>query len=208
MYKLYWAPDTGALAPQILLEEADADYEILEMRRQSDGFTEPEYLRLNPLGKVPALQLADGTVITESAAIALQICDEHPAAGLLPAAGSAPRARAYQTILFCAAELYPADLRYFYAHRFSSEEGAAEGIKRQGLKDMERLFDHAEAHLVEGPYVLGETFSAADAYLFMLLNWHPESEAYRGRQAKLGALWERVRRRPAVDRIWKMNFPA
>ena len=101
MYKLYWAPDTGALAPQILLEEVGAEYEVLEMRRQPDGFTEPEYLRLNPLGKIPALQLADGTLISESAAIALQICDEHPAAGLLPAPGSAARALAYQALLFC-----------------------------------------------------------------------------------------------------------
>ena len=207
MYKLHWAPDTGALAPQILLEEVDADYEIIEVRRQKDGFTEPDFLKLNPLAKVPAMQLTDGSVMTESAAIALQICDEHPAAGLLPAPGSAPRARAYQTILFCATELYSADLRYFYAPRFSAEEGAAEGIKAQGLKDMERLFEHAEAHLVEGPFVLGESYSAADAYLFMLLNWHPEAEAYLGRRDKLAELWERVRRRPSVDRIWKMNFP-
>lgn len=207
MYKLYWAPDTGALAPQILLEEADADYEILEIRRRPDGFTEPEFLKLNPLGKLPALQLADGTLITESAAIALQICDEHPAARLLPAPGSAPRALAYQAILFCAAELYPADLRYFYAHRFSADEGAGEGIKAQGLKDMERLFDHAEAQLVAGPFVLGDSFSAADAYLFMLLNWHPDSQGYLAKRRKLATLWERVRRRPSVDRIWKMNFP-
>ena len=208
MYKLYWAPDTGALAPQILLEEAGADYEVLEMRRQPDGFTEPEYRKLNPLGKVPALQLADGTVMTESAAIALQICDEHPAAGLMPAPGSAPRALAYQVLLFCAADLYAADLRYFYARRYSADEGAVEGIKAQGLKDMERLFDHAEANLVEGPFVLGEVYSAADAYLFMLLNWHPESESFLAKRPTLRKLWEIVRKRPAVDRIWKMNFPA
>jgi glutathione S-transferase len=153
------------------------------------------------------MQLADGTVMTESAAIALQICDEHPAAGLMPAPGSAPRGLAYRTILFCASELYSADLRYYYADRFSAEAGAGEGIKTQGLKDMERLFEHAEVHLVEGPFVLGETFSAADVYLFMLLSWHPEEESYASRFEKLGGLWERVRRRPSVDRIWKMNFP-
>lgn len=208
MYKLYWAPDTGALAPQILLEEVGADYEVLEMRRQPDGFTEPEYLKLNPLGKVPALQLADGTVMTESAAIALQICDEHPAAGLMPAPGSVPRALAYQTLLFCAADLYAADLRYYYSGRFSAEENAVEGIKAQGLKDMDRLFDHAEANLVEGPFILGADYCAADAYLFMLLTWHPEGETFLAKKPKLGKLWESVRRRPAVDRIWKMNYPA
>lgn len=206
MYKLYWAPDTGAFAPQILLEETGAEYDILEMKRRSGGFTDPDFLKLNPLGKIPALQLSDGTVMTESAAIALQICDEHPAAGLLPAPGSVPRALAYQAILFCAAELYPADLRYFYAQRYAGDADAA-AVKAQGLKDMERLFVHAEAQLVEGPFVLGESFSAADAYLFMLLNWHPDSQAFLADKDKLARLWERVRQRPSVDRIWQMNFP-
>ncbi|MEX0921779.1 MAG: glutathione S-transferase family protein [Rhodovibrionaceae bacterium] len=206
MYRLFWASDTGALAPQILLEETGADYEIVEIKRHSDGFSDSEFLKLNPLGKLPALQLADGTVMTESAAIALQICDEHPAAGLLPAPGSVPRALAYQCILFCAAEIYPADLRYFYAQRFGGEEARA-AVKAQGLKDMEHLFAHAGTQLVEGPFVLGESFSAADAYLFMLLNWHPDSAAFLARHNTLAELWERVRQRPAVDRIWKMNFP-
>ncbi len=206
MYRLYWAPDTGALAPQILLEECGADYEIQEVHRGADGFADPDFLRRNPLGKLPALQLADGTVMAESAAIALQICDEHPAAGLLPAAGSAARAMVYQCILFCAAEIYPADLRYFYSHRIAGAE-AAEAVKAQGLRDMERLFDHAAAHMVQGPYVLGESFSAADVYLFMLLNWHPDSAGYLHSRPKLRDLWERLRQRPSVERIWHMNFP-
>ena len=80
MYKLYWSPGSGAIAPQVLLEEIGAQYEKIVVDIESDENQSSDFLAVNPLGQIPALVLPDGTLMTESAAIVLQICDRHPEA--------------------------------------------------------------------------------------------------------------------------------
>ena len=82
MYRLYWAPDTGSMAPQVILEEVGADYELVLLNYDAHEETEADFLALNPRGQIPALVLPDGTIITESAAMVLHIADAHPEANL------------------------------------------------------------------------------------------------------------------------------
>ena len=92
MYTLYWAADSGAFAIQALLEELEALYrrEVVDTRRGEQR--QPDYLALNPMAQVPTLRLPDGTVITETGAMLMHLCDAHPERGLLPTPGTSGRA--------------------------------------------------------------------------------------------------------------------
>ena len=90
MYKLYWSKMSGAIAPQVLLEEVGAKYEKIVVDLDQEENQEPDFLAINPMGQIPALVLPDGTLMTESAAIILQICDRHPEAKLAPPVQGGP----------------------------------------------------------------------------------------------------------------------
>jgi len=206
MYKLYWSPGSGAFAAQAALEEANAGYERVTVDLEAGEQRSDEFLALNPRGQVPALVLPDGTVMTESAAMVLHIADCYPWAGLLPPPGDPDRARVYRWLVFAVANLYEADLRYFYPERYTTDEAGVAAVKAAGLRDMDRAFGLVEAALGGDPHLLGEIFSAADLYLLMLAYWHPERQALFERCPGLARLCAEVRARPAIERIWNENF--
>ena len=111
MYTLHWSPETGSFAPHAALEEAGAEYRLVEVDLQGGAHHSEEFLALNPRAQVPVLTLPDGTVLTESAAMMLHIADCHPEAGLFPPVGSVARARAYRWLLFGVLNLYETDCR-------------------------------------------------------------------------------------------------
>jgi glutathione S-transferase len=207
VYKLYWAKDSGALAPQIVLEEGGADYacEIVDLGNGEE--TAGEFLAINPRGQVPALQLEDGTVITESAAIALHIADCYPQSGLLPPLASRERALVYRWLFYAAANLYEGVLRYYYSDRFTSVASQAEQVKESARIFIDDCWDLLENQIAEGPYFLGDTYSVIDPYLLMLSNWHEDADALFKRNPKLQRLCAAVRVRPAVAAIWSSHFP-
>jgi glutathione S-transferase len=195
-YRLYGRRGAGSLAPQILLEEIGAAYELIWFSKTP---ADVEALRrVNPAGKIPALVLPDGTVLAESAAIIIHLTNAHPEAGLAPPAGSTAHARFLQWMVFLSANLYEAVLRYYYSERYATTgAAAAPAIKAQALKDygahLERVHDELS------PYVLGGKLSAADPYLHMLAAWYPEEEApLASRLPKLAQHAELLRRRPAT----------
>lgn len=207
MYKLYWWHDTGAFAPQAVFEEAGIEHEIVTVDTSKKAHLAPDFLAINPRGQLPALALPDGTVMTESAAMILHLVDAHPEAGLAPAPGSSARARFDRWLLYLAVDAYTADLRVYYPDRFTADPAGADAVKAQGLADMERSLGIVEEHLKgEGPYLLGETFSAVDIYLTMIVHWHPAVDDLLARLPALARLCERVRARPAIARIWGQHF--
>lgn len=207
MYILYWSADTGAFAVQAVLEELGQPYERIVTDTKQGQHLTPGFAAVNPMRQVPALRLPDGTVITESAAMVLHLCDAHPEAGLLPPPGTSARAVAYRWLLWLATGLYETDLRYHYAARYTHDPAAAEDVKMAALVRMDELTAMAERLLGPGPCVLGERFSAVDIYLFMLVLWHPARQAIFARHPGLGAHARLVRARPAIGRIWAQHFP-
>jgi glutathione S-transferase len=207
VYTLYWSADTGAFAVQAVLEEADLPYRREVVDTGQGQHRAPEYLAVNPMAQVPALRLPGGTVITESGAMVLHLCDARPESGLLPAPGTAARAVSFRWLFWLATGLYEADLRYYYPDRYTSEPSGADGVKAAALERMDRLAAMAEDLLRPGPYALGERFSAVDVYLFMLVLWHPARADLFARHAGLGELARLVRRRPSVERIWAQHYP-
>ncbi|MBW2271569.1 MAG: glutathione S-transferase family protein [Deltaproteobacteria bacterium] len=202
MYKLYWSQGSGVMTPQALLEEAGADYEKIVVDIASNDHKSAEFLAVNPLGQIPALVLPDGTLMTESAAMVLQIADRHPEAKLAPPAASPESARFQRWLLFLATSLYTAALRYYYPDQFTSDPAGHGGISATGLADFDRCLAILDEALDPGPYLLGETFSAVDVYLTMLVGWHPEMPESLAANPRIRKLCELVEARPAIARVW------
>ena len=196
MYRLYGRRGAGSLAPQILLEEIGAPYELIWFSKTP---TDLEALRrINPAGKIPILTLPDGTAVTESAAILIHLTNAHPEVGLAPPAGSSAHARFLQWMVYLSANLYEAVLRYYYSDRYATTGAAgAPAIKAQALKDYAAHLERVHGELT--PYVLGDKLSAADPYLHMLAGWYPEdAPPLASRLPKLAQHAELLRRRPAT----------
>ena len=207
MHKLYWDPTSGAFAVQAVLEELGLPYERVVVDTKRGQHRAPDFLTLNPMAQVPVLELPDGTVLTESAAMVVHLCDARPEAGLLPPPGTPERALAYRWLFWLAVEHYGAALRWYYPGRYTSDPNGIEGVKSAALARMNRLFDLAEESIGLGPWVLGERMCAADFYLFMLLLWHPDRQPVLDRWPKLGAHARRLWERPAIRRIWAQHYP-
>jgi glutathione S-transferase len=203
MYKLYWARDSGAMAPQALFEEIGAEYEKIVIDLEKDEHKSDEFLSVNPMGQIPALVLPDGSVMTESAAMLVQIVDRHPAAKLAPPAGSAERARFLRWLFYLASSVYPTILRVYYSERYSNDPSAAEGIRAAAEADLDHQFRILDAALDPGPYLLGETFSAVDILLWMLIRWHPVPTRLFEGAPRIERVAELVQARPAVARTWR-----
>ncbi|MFT5220688.1 MAG: glutathione S-transferase [Planctomycetota bacterium] len=207
MYKLFWAPNSGAFAPQILLEEAGAKYELVKLDLDQGDQHNADFLAINPRGQVPALQLDDGSILTESAAIMIHLADCHADAGLLPPAGSSQRAQVYRWLIFAVANIYEADLRVFYSDLYTSDSNCVESIKQRGREDLDAAWDLLETELGKGPYLLGDRYSIIDPYLLMLTGWHEQPAQLMARCPGLARLCESVKARKAVQLIWSQNVP-
>ena len=202
MYKLYWAKGSGAMAPQALFEEIGVEYEKIVIDFDKDEHKSDAFLSVNPMGQIPALVLPDGTLMTETAAMLVQIVDRHPEAKLAPPASSGERARFLRWLFFLASNIYPTILRVYYSDRFSTDPSAADGIKAAAEASLDEEFGILNDALDPGPYLLGETFSAVDILLWMLVEWHPDSTRLFEQSPRIKRNVELVRARPAVARTW------
>lgn len=202
MYKLYWCPDSGSFAPHVLLEECGVPYERVLIDIRAGDQRRPDYLAVNPQGRVPAMALPDGTVMTESAAMTLYLADRYRDAGLAPAADEADRAPFLRWLLFMATGLYEADLRYYHADRYADAPDSVAEVKAVAGRELDGLWALLAEAVGHGPYLLGARFSALDVYLLMLVTWFESPETLLARHANIARLCDLVRERPAVGRLW------
>ena len=198
MFKLYWAPRTGAFAPEVTLLEAGAAFEAVRVDTGKGEQQGESYRRLNPIGQIPALEMPDGSVMTESLAICLWLADAHPDAGLIPPPGDPARARLLRWLMFSLCNIYESDLRYSYAQRYTSDVDGVEGVRAAAARRMDESFAMLDAALGEGPYLLGERYSVADAYIVMLACWQPDTPALLARLLNVARLCAATRKRPAI----------
>jgi glutathione S-transferase len=196
-YRLYARSNSGSLGVQIALEEAGAPYEVTWIAKTPEAVE--TYKRVNPAGRIPALGLPGGAVMAESAAILIYLAAAYPAAHLAPPEGSADYAHFLQWIVSLSANLYETALRYFYPQRYTTGAAAAVAeVQAQALVDYRRQLTAIDAQL--SPYLLGETWSIADPYLYMLAGWYPEELPQLKSLARHARL---MRERPAVVRAEK-----
>jgi len=164
--KLYYKPGACSLASHIILKEIGINFEI-ESVDTDKQLTESgaDYSKINPKGYVPALCTDDDQIITEGAAILQYLADQNPDAELAPKFGTIERARLQEHLNFTSTELHKA-FGPFFASNSSEEE------KQLAKKNVEGKLDHFESVLSDGrKYLLGNKFSVADAYFFVVSGW-------------------------------------
>jgi glutathione S-transferase len=205
MFTLYARPGSGSAAIEALLEEVGAEYRVEDVERLPDRSFPASYLKLNPLGQVPSLKLVDDSIMTESAAMMIYIADLFPKAGLAPAPDSPQRATYLRWMLYFASAVYMADLRYFYPERYSTDVADAQAIKDRALQHMTRDFAHFAKSLAEGPYILGDTFSAVDIYAAMLVGWVPDCAELFETHPNIKRHYNAVGKRAKIAPIWHRN---
>ena len=190
MIRLFYVPNTRSTRPRWMLEELDVPYELVKMTAAQTKT--PEYRKVHPMGKVPALQ-DDGVTIFESAAIVAYLADKFPGKGLAPPPGQ--RAAYYQWIIFAMATLEPAVAAVVYHTRLRPEEKRVPVIAEEGRAN---FADAARAIALQGAYLLGQ-FSAADIVLGSVVLWGSSAKLLEDLPS-LKAYADRLKARPAWAR--------
>ncbi len=192
--KLYYKPGACSLASHIALRETGADFSIEKVdTKEKKTESGEDYWRVNPNGYVPALRLDSDDIITEGPAVLQYIADQKPGANLAPPAGTLERARVQQYLNFVGSELHNAFSPFFGgelddAARKKTEAGVA---KRMA---------YLESELDDGrDYLLGDQFTVADAYLFVVANWSNHVGVDLGQWPNIARFVGRVAKRPAVQ---------
>ena len=198
MYSLYNVRRWGSLAPHLVLEELEVPYQNIWMTPET--VRDPAFRELSPSGLIPVLRLDDGRTVMESAAIVTFLGDAHPGAGLAPRPGTADHAVYLGWLSFMSSNLYGALNLAISPDSFAPDETACAALKSRAVERTHELFDIIEAKLrQEGPWLLGDSFSAADLYLFMLAMWaEPSEAALHERCPWIGAVCNGVRERPRL----------
>ncbi len=207
MYTLYWSPGCGSFAPHAARNEVGAQINLTEVDLDSNQHHTPEFLALNPRAQVPVLTLADGTVMTESVAMMMQIADCHPEFALMPNIGQPQRAVAYRWLVFSAVNLYEAGCRVSHPQYYTQNSSDHDGIRCKALSDLNDYWAMVDDAIGDGPLFFGENYTVVDICLLMVAQWHPDKDWLLGRLPKLAALCSAVRERPALHKIWHLNFP-
>jgi glutathione S-transferase len=162
MIKLYWAPRSRAFSALWLMEETGQPYERVRLDLAAGAQRMPEYLAINPMGKVPALSDGDAA-LAEAAAICAYVAERYPEAKLAPALGDPLRAKYLYWLFFAPGCIEPAMVQV--ATKIEMSSVAA------GWGDAQRVFDVLDGALMKGPWILGEDFSAADVAVGSALNF-------------------------------------
>jgi len=202
MYKLFYSPGSAAMAPHALLEEIGAPFELVRVDTKGGEHKKPEYLKMNPNGRVPTLLDGD-QAIYETAAIMLHLADKHPGSGLAPAVGTADRARYYQWLVYMTNTVQEAYIEYFHPDYYAKTESGQAEVKAASEARLQPMFAILDKALEKGPYLLGSAFSAADIFLMMMARWSRNMAKPAVTYPNIKRCVDQVLARPAIQRMMK-----
>jgi len=190
--KLYYSPGACSLSPHIVALEAGIPLQLEKVdgsiKRTASG---ANFWQINSKGYVPVLELDSGERLTEGPAIVQYLADQKPASGLAPANGTLPRYRLQEMLGYINSEIHKS-----YSPLFKPDTPEATRAERKEY--LKRRYQFVEDVLAKQPFLLGDTFTAADAYLFTVTNWARHVELDLSGFPALLAFQKRVGERPAV----------
>ena len=205
MYKLYGWKLTGSLASEAALKEVGEEYEIIPINIRAGEQHSEGYGLINPTRQVPSLELPDGSVMTEGAAILLHIADSHPDSNLAPTPGTSERAQHDRWLFFFAVNVYEGELRKINPQDYVDSENCSDAVKTAANRYVEKQYRIFEDALGEGPYTFGEPFTVLDIYVWMLAQWMP-LEWLEKECPKINRLVETAKLRTKIAPIQKWHF--
>ncbi|WP_312686434.1 glutathione S-transferase family protein [Kosakonia sp.] len=202
MLTVYGVPGWGSAISEVMLTLANIPYRF----RNVDGFDQPgpqrdALLKLNPLGQVPTLQLDDGSVMTESAAVALMILDTRP--DLAPAAGTPERQQFWRLLVWLVANVYPTFTYADYPERWTPD--APDQLRESCMSYRKSLYLWLESQLQASPYALGKEITLLDIYLCVMRTWGPRHQWFQENTPKISAIADVVCALPELQNVLRSN---
>lgn len=192
--KLFYKPGACSLAPHIVANEAGLDFDLVKVDLASRKTEqEQDFLATNPNGYVPALALADGEVLTEASLLVQYLADQKPESGLMPKAGDPARYRVQQWLAFIATELHKTFGPFFKPDTPDATKAANRAL-------LTRRIGFVDEKLEGRSYLMGDSFTAADAYLWTILGWAPHVGFDLSPFTNVSRFLETVAARPAVQK--------
>jgi len=190
--KLYYSPGACSLSPHIVSREAGIALQLEQVdHRDKKTKSGEDFWSINPKGQVPVLDTDDGQRFTEVPVILQYLGDQKPASGLVPAAGTTDRYRVQEWLNFVASELHKSYIPLF-------RPSTPDDYKKQLRKNIGKRLELVDKHLAGKQYLMGDTFTAADAYLFTVMRWSRAADIDLGQWPNIKAYFDRVADRPKV----------
>lgn len=194
----------GSTMAEIFLHMAGIAYDREEVNYEKPSSERDKLLSLNPLGQVPTLVMPDGSILTETLAIAHYVDRLHPELGLIPK--SDPAFLKFQRwSIFLVTSIYPTFTYGDHPEKWVKDEKAAPSLRQSTDREREKHWRMLEAE-AEGPYFLGEKFSAIDIYLAVMTNWRPRNDWFTEHCPKIHRIAQKTRQLPKIKEIYSKNF--
>lgn len=200
MLKLFYAPGTCSRASHIALEEAGASFETARLDFGSGQQTQPDYIAVNPKGRVPALVTDHGT-LTETPAVLAYIAQSFPAANLAPLDNPFAFAEIQSFNSYLCSTVHVNHAHKMRGTRWADEESSLADMKCKVSTTMADSFDLIENGMFKGPWVMGESYSIADPYLFTLAGWLEGDGVDSAKFPKIHDHMSRMKSRDAVQKV-------
>jgi glutathione S-transferase len=200
MLKFYYAPGTCALASHLALEYAGADYEAVRLDFKAEQQRAPDYLAINPKGRVPAL-VTDRGVLTETPALLQFIAQSFPQAKLVPQEDPFLTAKVNEFNSYLCSTVHVNHAHKGRGYRWVDDPQALEAMKKKVPQTMAESFALIDTQLLQGPWVLGERFSTSDLYLYTLTRWLEGDGVDVQRFPKVAAHMQRMEAEPQVQKV-------
>ncbi len=202
--KFFFGPHSCALASHIALEEAGADYEPVRLDLKAGDQKKPEFLKINPKARVPAL-VTDRGVLTENPAILAYIAQTHPAKKLAPLDDAYAFGKIQAFNSYLCATVHVAHAHKLRGYRWADQQSSFDDMKQKVPETVSACFELIESEMLEGPWVAGADFSIADPYLFTLSSGMEGDGVDPKRFPKVLDHRNRMAQRPAVQRVLHLH---
>lgn len=195
--KLYYMPGTIALATHIALIEAGAKYDLVKVDFRVEAQRKPDYLAVNPKGRVPSL-VTDRGILTETPAMLAFVAQSHPRAGLAPLDDPFAFAKIQEFNAYLCSTVHVAHAHRMRGYRWVDDKAAEEAMKKKVPQSVGECFDLIERKMFVGPWFAGTAFSIADPYLFTIAQWLEGDGVDIARFPKVADHHRRMKDRPSV----------
>ena len=201
MLRLHYYPGFISLAPHIVIEELELDHELAFVNLHKGPNSSSSYRSLHPDGLVPVLE-DEGIVLYESVAIILHLLEAEKGTKLIPEPGSSLRPQFYRWLMWLSTALHANLSLYLHPNKVAMSAEAQAEVKDSAEQRVNAQFDRVEGEFAQhgGPWLLGEMYSALDAYLFTLARWSRGMPRPASSRPQLDAYLKRMVDRPAVQR--------
>ena len=202
--RFYYGPRSCALASHIVLEHVGADFEAVKLDLAQKQQQSPEYLAINPKGRVPAL-VTDRGVITETPAILLYLAQTFPDYCLAPLDDAFALAQLQSVTNWLCSTVHIAQAPFSRGSRWADDAASQAAMKAKAPQNMIDCFDWIERELLRGPWMMGEDFTIADPYLFTVGGWLAGDGVDIARFPRVAEHCQRMRELPAVQKVLPLH---